>query len=123
MAASSAEIRHAQSVMSFMELCTDIHPALRKTIANSKAYRNFVLNLAQEGSTENVAIYREAHSNCAAAWKEVLEEKNAEKKRKAQQSEGFVKTAKRTKPSFAADKDVQEPLGAKGQTIPVSRLQ
>lgn len=120
MAASSEQIRHAQSVISFMELCADIHPSLRRTIANSKAFRTFVLDLSQEASTENVALFKEAHEKCAAIWKGVLEEKHAEKKRK--ELEGSVNPCKRTKLSYAADKDIREPLEAGGQTILVSRL-
>lgn len=125
MAASSEESRYAQSVMSFMDLCTDIHPSLRKHIANSKAYRTFVLDLAQEGSTENVAMYKAAHKKCAAAWKEVLGEKLEEKKRKAKELEEVVQLSKRTKPSHALDTNIRPRprLKAKAHSISVSRLQ
>jgi hypothetical protein len=119
MAATSEQSRYAQSVMSFMELCADIHPCLRKTIAKSKVFHTFVLELAQEGSAENVAILRKSHEKCAAAYTQVLEEKRAEVKRKL--SKEFLTVSKRTKLSHPSDEDLQETLKAKAHIIFVSR--
>jgi len=120
MAPTSEDSRYAKSVISFMELCANIHPSLRKSIANSKVFHTFVLDLAQDGSVENVATFKEAHEKCAAAWKEVLEGIRAEKKRKATEEDGNPKKGARL--CHGPDKDLPETLAANKWPTSVSRL-
>lgn len=66
-----------------MELCLDVDPKTRNSIANNKTFHAFLIKMANETSATNIKTYEAAYKSCAAAWKKVLDEEKAQKKRKA----------------------------------------
>lgn len=100
MTSLSEQTRQAKALFSYMEICLNVDPTVRKTVTNNKMFHAFLMEMAKEDSATNMATYQAAYDRCAAARQKVLdaqrEQKKEQKKRKALHE--IIKPNKKSRP-------------------------